>query len=70
MLTGANLFVTVMRFVLLRAWVFVRRPCVEPFAIPESMHSSVCGPGVNGVEDSKGCAQRLKVAHKDSEGVS
>ena len=31
-LTTANLFVTVMRFVLLRAWVFVRRPSVEPVA--------------------------------------
>ncbi len=34
-LTGANLFVTMMRFVLLRAWVFVRRPSVEPVATPE-----------------------------------
>jgi len=31
-LTGANLFVTMMRFVLLRAWVFVRHPSVEPVA--------------------------------------
>jgi len=31
-LTGANLFVTMMRFVVLRAWVFVRRPSVEPVA--------------------------------------
>ena len=29
-LTVANLGVTVMRFVAMRAWMFVRRPSVEP----------------------------------------
>ena len=57
-LTGANLFVTVMRFVLLRAWVFVRHSSVSRLQPPEPMHPTGCGRGVGGVEDSKGRAQR------------